>query len=476
MRLPDEFISRMKEQLLASGIKEEGFFESFDTDGLKGIRINRIKSSSDEYDKILNTLGESRDKVLWCDSGFYVGKDVSGNSPYYHGGVFYPQEPSAMLPAQVLAAKPGDIVMDLCAAPGGKTCRIAEDLKGEGILIANEISENRSKALLRNVERMGLSNVVILNEDPINMRKVLPLCADKIIVDAPCSGEGMFRRDPGAVKSWEKYGPLTCSEIQASILESADMMLKPGGDLVYSTCTFCELEDEEQIADFLSKHPNYSIVTHEELEGVTHAGFNSKAPGSMRIWPHLSAGDGHFCVHLHKAMEEEFSCEVDLYPQLDKKSSSRNVKEKDAVIGFMSDILSDVALKSFKDNVLPYLVVNGTHLFVPSIDTRAIRGLKTIKNGLYLGEIKATNKGFVLTPSHSLALALDRKTIKEDSMISLSYEDSNVLRYLKGETLTTTPGKKGNVVIAVDGYPLGFGKRSADGLIKNLYPKAWRLL
>ena len=299
MRLPEEFITRMKEQMKSSGITEDGFFESFDTDGLKGIRINRMKSSECEYGKILSTLNENQKKVDWCDSGFYVSEDVSGNSPYYHGGVFYPQEPSAMLPAQVLSAKPGDIVVDLCAAPGGKSCRIAEDLKGEGILIANEISEPRSKALLRNVERMGLSNVVILNEDPINMRKVLPLCADKIIVDAPCSGEGMFRRDPGAVKSWEKYGPSTCSEIQASILESADMMLKPGGDLVYSTCTFCELEDEEQIADFLSKHPDYTIVAHPEINGVTHADSNSKAPGSMRIWPHLSEGDGHFCVHLH---------------------------------------------------------------------------------------------------------------------------------------------------------------------------------
>ena len=476
MRLPEEFITRMKEQMKSSGITEDGFFESFDTDGLKGIRINRMKSSEGEYGKILSTLNENQKKVDWCDSGFYVSEDVSGNSPYYHGGVFYPQEPSAMLPAQVLSAKPGDIVMDLCAAPGGKSCRIAEDLKGEGILIANEISEPRSKALLRNVERMGLSNVVILNEDPINMRKVLPLCADKIIVDAPCSGEGMFRRDPGAVKSWEKYGPSTCSEIQASILESADMMLKPGGDLVYSTCTFCELEDEEQIADFLSKHPDYTIVAHPEIIGVTHADSNSKAPGSMRIWPHLSEGDGHFCVHLHKAEDESFVSELDVYPKLDKKSSSRNLKEKDSVMEFMSDILSKDALDNFRKNILPYLMVNGSHIFIPAMDVRVLRGLKTVKNGLYLGETKSTSKGVILIPSHSLALALDKNDIKEESRINFSYDDNSVLRYLKGETLTTDPGRKGNVVITVEGYPLGFGKRSTDGIIKNLYPKAWRLL
>lgn len=475
MKLPEEFISRMKDELASSEVTEDGFFESFDQEPLKGIRINKRKVPEDLQTRIMDRLypGEDNEHIPWCDCGFYTESESSGNNPYYHGGVIYPQEPSAMLPGQVLSAKPGDIVMDLCAAPGGKACRIAEDLKGEGILIANEISENRAKALLRNIERMGVSNAVILNEDPLNMRKYLALSADKIIVDAPCSGEGMFRRDPSAVKSWERYGPGPCSELQDSILESADMMLKPGGDLVYSTCTFGVKEDEDRINCFISRHPEYRVVPHPEIKGVTHAGEGSRLPGSMRIWPHISEGDGHFCVHLRKG--EDADAPVTDLTFVTREKPGKNMREKEAVLEFMSSVLNTEALEGFK-KIMPSLQIRNGHAVIPLIDSRLLRDLKVVKNGLYLGEFKSASKSLVFTPSNSLALTFDHDMLLPDAVIDYSYDDPSVLRYLKGETLSADPGKKGFVVITADKYPLGFGKRSSDGMIKNLYPKAWRLL
>lgn len=475
MKLPDIFITRMKDELLSSGIKEEGFFESFDEEPLKGIRFNKSKTREDIRIKIMDKIGNGFPvtAVPWCDCGYYTDSESSGNSPYYHAGVIYPQEPSAMLPAQVLSARPGDLVIDLCAAPGGKACRVAEDLKGEGVLIANEISAQRAKALLRNIERMGIGNAVILNEDPVNMRDTLKNTADKIIVDAPCSGEGMFRRDPSAVRSWEKYGPDQCAALQDSILDSADIMLKDGGELVYSTCTFGIKEDEKRITAFISRHPEYHVVPHPEILGVTHAGPDSILPGSMRIWPHLSPGDGHFCVHLKKGSSVEAS---PIDPVLQRESRpTKSSKQTEAVFSFMREILTDEAFERFKDKS-ERLFFKGEHVMIPIISDRRLGKLNVIKNGLYLGELKKKGQDLVLNPSNSLALSLRKEDIKDTALVSFEHDDTSLIKYLKGETLNTDVGIKGNVVISVDSFPLGFGKRGNDGMIKNLYPKAWRLL
>ena len=476
MRLPAEFINRMKDEMASSGISEDGFFESFDNEPKKGIRINKSKVPSGCYGKIMDVLcpEESNDKIPWCDCGFYTESESSGNSPYYHAGVIYPQEPSAMLPGQTLGAKPGDVVIDLCAAPGGKACRIAEELQGEGVLIANEISSNRAKALLRNIERMGIPNAVVLNEDPINMRQYLAGSADKIIVDAPCSGEGMFRRDPAAVKSWERYGPDQCAALQDVILESADIMLKAGGELVYSTCTFGVKEDEDRILHFLELHPGYEVVPHPEIEGVTHAPELSKLPGSMRIWPHRSEGDGHFCVHLRKAADG--SCENNDLPSYTVKKRGKNMKEAEALLAFMKEIFTEEAFSRFRTRIEDGLLIRGEHAMLPAADDKAFGSLTVVKNGLYLGEFKSKGRDLVFSPSNSLALTLRLQDLKDSAVISYSYDSPEVTRYLKGETLSAGPGAKRNVVIAVDGFCLGFGKRSSDGMIKNLYPKAWRLM
>ena len=474
MKLPVSFEERMLKFFQENNISSEGFFESFDSEPLKGIRINRNKVSEEEYKDVLSDLGEEENPVSWCDSGFYTNSESSGNDSYYHSGVYYPQEPSAMLPAQIAAAKPGEYVLDMCAAPGGKACRLGEDLQGEGLLIANEINENRAKALLRNIERMGIPNAVILNETPSRLAEVFKGFFDKIVLDVPCSGEGMFRRDPNAVKSWEKFGPDTCIPMQIDILNNADKMLKAGGEIVYSTCTFFEGEDEERIREFIKEHPYYTIIPHSEVEGITHS-----EEGFMRIWPHLNKGDGHFCVHLKKSEDAEVeTIELDKIPSYRNKRNDNYAfsRSKDAYESFLKEILKNTSV--FKGN----FILHKDKVHILPVPERLFNGLKTVKLGLFPGEIKCTSTERLFVPSHSLALTLTREMIREDSFISIARDDSRLTRYLKGETIVASPEekaqlkKKGYIVITAGKYPLGFGKLAPDGSIKNLYPKAWRLI
>lgn len=489
MNLPARFTERMLEYFSKNNISEEevkAFFESFDKKALKGIRFNRLKVDSSKDGELLETLGDtSVNKVSWCESGYYTNMEASGKDPYYHAGVYYPQEPSAMLPGQVVGAKPGDIILDLCAAPGGKSCRVAEDLKGEGMLVSNEINEDRAKALLRNIERMGISNCVILNETPENIADKLPCFFDKVLVDAPCSGEGMFRRDFQAISSWSKFGPDSCIPIQESILEAAYVVLKPGGELIYSTCTFCEGENEEGIISFLSRHPNMSVLSCANLiSGVTHLDNTSGLPGAMRIWPHKSEGDGHFCVRLKKGDMMEGDREFVPQGKFRRKRNDNYSfnKSKELLFDFYRSILNDEAYEKFTRRAEGHLVLHKDKIHILPVPEEYFNGLKVVKLGLFPGEIKMTTVERLFTPSHSLILTVNGDELKESVLINLSREDERVTRYLKGETIYVNReefpklNKKGYVVIAVDGFTLGCGKLAPDGSVKNLYPKAWRLI
>ena len=479
MKLPQGFKDSIEDFFSRAGIPLDGFYESFDTDGEKGIRINRLKVSEDGYEKILSDLSQKTDPVTWCSSGFYTDGEPSGNDPYYHAGVYYPQEPSAMLPGEVMNVKPGDTVLDLCAAPGGKAVRMGEDLQGEGLLIANEINANRAKALLRNIERMGIENCIILNETPEKLADKLYGFFDKILIDAPCSGEGMFRRDPNAVKSWERFGPETCIPMQKDILDSADIMLKTGGELVYSTCTFCEGEDELQIKSFMERHPGYRIVPHPEIEGVTHM-----PDGSMRILPHVNRGDGHFCVHLIKESGSDREYKTEKLPAYKMKRSDNYGfgKSREAMMSFLKDILTDDAYSHRKERYTRDFMVRDGNIHIMPLPEQALRGLKTVKTGLYPGEIKTTSTERLFVPSHSFALTLRDEEIREDRKVSLKRDDERLMRYLKGETIDLTEVEKaalvrnGYIVLEADVFPVGLGKVSSDGKVKNLYPKAWRIM
>ena len=373
-----------------------------------------------------------------------------------------------------MAAKPGEIVLDLCAAPGGKACRLGEDMRGQGILVANEISFERSKALLRNIERSGIEGLVILNETPENIADRLPLFFDKILIDAPCSGEGMFRRDKGATKSYMNYGPKVCVPLQESILEAADKCLKEGGSIVYSTCTFCVDEDEGQIASFISRHPEYHVKAHPEIEGVTHAGEDSILPGSMRIWPHLSEGDGHFCVHLIKGEEKDLRSAEEYLIRDVVGSKDKNAE---AALSVLDEVLSEGGREEL---LTGRFVSHGTGLFKMTFDEKIFKGLKVVKTGLYVGDLKPLKSGKkVFEPSNSIALTLGKDAIRDDSYMSLGRDDDRLTKYLRGETISILPddGLKasGTIIVGIGSFPLGFAKINGQ-TAKNMYPKAWRLI
>ena len=476
MQLPDSFINEMNDFFTRYDyVPRDGFYESFDKVPLKGVRFSRSKVISPEQEtEFLGDMNEEIKPVTWCNGGYYVDNEPGGRDPLYHAGVYYPQEPSAMLPAQVMAAKPGEIVLDLCAAPGGKACRLGEDMHGQGILVANEISFERSKALLRNIERSGIEGLVILNETPENIADRLPLFFDKILIDAPCSGEGMFRRDKNACKSYMNYGPKVCVPLQESILEAADKCLKDGGSIVYSTCTFCVDEDENQIKRFIERHPEYHVKAHPEIEGVTHADEGSILPGSMRIWPHMSEGDGHFCVHIVKGEEKELKSADEL---LIKETVGTKDKCAEAALSVLDEVLSD---KGREDLLKGRFVSHGTGLFKMTFDEKLFKGLKVVKTGLYVGDIKPLKSGKkVFEPSNSIALALSKDAIKEDSYLGLIRDDDRLTKYLRGETISVLPedGLKsaGTIIVGIGDFPLGFAKINGQ-TAKNMYPKAWRLI
>ena len=474
MILPESFKSRMKNML---GSEYDEFIASFDEPSVKGIRINTRKVEPSGYEDIAVSVTGGSSRVPWTSCGFYTGSETSGKDPYYHAGVFYPQDPSAMLPAEIIAAKPGEFILDLCAAPGGKACRIGEDLRGEGLLVANEINAERSKALNRNIERSGITNCVILNESPDRIAERLPGFFDKILIDAPCSGEGMFRRDPRAVKSWQDYGPEQISKVQHEILEQAVLALRPGGEIVYSTCTFAEIEDELMIDSFLKDHSDFVIVPHPGISEITHKQ-DGPAGGSMRIWPHKCKGDGHFCVHL-KNTAPVSDRDFDIRPRPSTGSIANKITGK--VIEMLKEVLNDEALNDFKARLNERVLIQGSGIYLMPVNIRLFDRLKVVKSGLFIGEVRETKTERIFVPSNSLPLTLTRDMVRDDSLIILGRNDDKLTRYLKGETVVidlnehTDVKRRGYVLITADGYPLGFGKID-NGMIKNMYPKAWRLL
>jgi NOL1/NOP2/sun family putative RNA methylase len=463
------------------GISAEGFFESFDQTSYKGIRLNRLKVTPEQTDSFLGRLDGNFSEVPWCRDGYYAEDFSAGKDPFYHAGTYYIQEPSAMLPAEVLGARPGEMVLDLCAAPGGKTTRIGADMAGRGLLVANEISEDRAKALLRNVELFGLQNTVITNESPEKLQKAFPSFFDRILIDAPCSGEGMFRRDRNAVKSWETYGPESCEKLQRSILAAAHIMLKPGGHLVYSTCTFNPGENEDMMAWFMKTYGEYRVVEHRDIKGVTHLE-HSSGNGMMRIWPHYSPGDGHFCAHLVKSEDAE------QFPKLVRevrgsKYETANVYSvrtaKESLSAFAEGMMSESAAFSFRNRMKSGFYLQGDKIHLLSVHPDHFHQIRVIKMGDFPGEVKSTGKGIVFTPSHAMALSLRYQDVDPGRRLSFRRDDDRLRRYLSGETIQLTDEEsdciqdRTYILIAAEEFPIGFAKR--EGIIlKNMYPKAWR--
>ena len=456
MKLPKKFDSRMKELL---GEEYDLFLECFDKEYYTGLRVNNLKLTAEEFEKI---SPYKISPVPWTKNGFYYNKeDQPGKHPYYYAGLYYIQEPSAMTPAAMLDVKPGDRVLDMCGAPGGKSTELAAKLQGKGVLISNDISHSRAKALLKNLEISGVKNAVVTSENPKKLVSYFEGYFDKILIDAPCSGEGMFRKKPSMTANWEKTGTLFYNEIQKEIIEYAARMLKPGGLLAYSTCTFSPEENEGTIQYFLENHPEFSVIKVD-----TNQFFDSGKPqwlnrpdakeelkNCIRIWPWKVKGEGHFLTILKKRDGENFIHE----PYIPGK-----YKWPEEFREFLKNIKID-----FKENRLE--CVDNRVYYLPE-DIVLMKGLRFLRTGLYLGDIKKNR----FEPSQALASSL--KIDEYNKVINLPKEDPNVIRYLKGETIEAGEGfTSGWNLVCVDGFPLGWGKLTGT-VLKNKYLPGWRWL
>ena len=370
-----------------------------------------------------------------------------------------------MAPAAVLPVEPGDKVLDVCAAPGGKSTELAAKLQGKGMLVSNDISYSRARALLKNLELAGAENISVLSEEPGKLAAVWPEFFDKILVDAPCSGEGMFRREEDMVKDWVSRGPSYYSSIQREILEQAVAMLKPGGMMLYSTCTFSKKEDEENVAYILEKYPSMELVPidKEQFKGLSD-GFGY--PQTARLFPHRIQGEGHFLALFHKKEDENGSGSGAAVLRLsgDEKEASKRAKEagkQEDLMKFLKNCRKewDLGRIYIRDEQVYYLP-EGLKTGLP---------LRFLRTGLHLGELK---KGR-FEPSQAFAMAL--KKDEYPVRLDLKTEDERVIRYLKGETIILVNEEepvKGWCLVTVEGFPLGWAKGNGMTL-KNKYYAGW---
>lgn len=448
MNLPIEFEKKMKAFL---GNEWDDFLYSYDNNRFQALRFNTLKvQSPEERMRILKTLKISSDKkVSWADEAYYFDENVRpGKHPYHEMGLYYIQEPSAMSAAALLAPKPGMRVLDLCAAPGGKSTQLATYLGDSGLLVSNEINTQRSRILSQNIERMGIKNAIVTNEDSFVLASHFPGFFNAIQVDAPCSGEGMFRKLPEAIEQWSMENVAICAERQKEILDNAAVMLKPGGVIVYSTCTFSKEENEDVIECFLERHPDFTL---EEME---------------RFWPHKVDGEGHFVAKLVR----RGSVDTDLKADRKTKTKPALTKENMKLLSeFLDETISEDMAAWIKNS---RLVMFGEQLYrLPDMEVD-IKGLKVQRAGLHIGEFKKQR----FEPSHSLALAL--KLSEAKNVVKLTCDNPQTIGFFNGQSVMLSDEqaaecKKGWALVCVDGYPAGWGKVNGTQ-VKNHYPKGLR--
>ena len=457
--LPQDFINRMKDML---GAEYEVFEKSYELPKYQSLRLNPLKT---EKERFLKEATFSLKEVPWCENGFYYeAADTPGKHPYHEAGVYYIQEPSAMAPVEYLEVKPGERVLDLCAAPGGKSTQIATALRGLGMLICNEIHPARAKILSENIERLGIQNAVVLNETPAKLAAMFDSYFDKILVDAPCSGEGMFRKNEDACGEWSLSNVELCGTRQDEILDCAASMLKPGGKLVYSTCTFAPIENEGSIYRFLERHPEFDTGEAALYEGMTNGKLEwytddcsreEQIARTIRLWPHRLKGEGHYLAVLKK--EGSLSADFKGYC---KNPPEMGISEKDCVeyTTFVNENLK-VVLQGKK-------IKFGEQLYLIPEDMPSLKGLKVLRPGLHLGTLKKNR----FEPSHALALALNSEKVLHS--VNLTSDSYDIKAYLNGQTLNKE-GEKGWYLVQVDGYSIGWAKL-AGMVLKNHYPKGLR--
>lgn len=433
--LPAEFLKRMK-GLLGEGYQD--FLQSYARPVERAIRVNRLKIKEEQFENISPLALDGI--VPWERSGYYVRGDGLGKTVLHAAGAYYVQEPSAMCAVPELDVKPGERVLDLCAAPGGKTTQIAAVMQGRGVLVCNEIDYGRFGILKSNLERMGVKNAVLLNRTPQELSEPFRDYFDKILVDAPCSGEGMFKKEPNAIPEWSHENVRRCAERQKLILNCADKMLSGGGRLVYSTCTFAPEEDERQITSFLQDHPDYLLLNMKTL------------------YPHEVRGEGHFCAVLQKTAGERREIEgYDLAPR--KRETTvwklyRAWEEKS-----LTAPLQGLKILNFDDTI--YLLPDGAP------DLSAALQRYGHHAGVYLGRLSRDGKRF--EPSHGFVM-----TLRADEVRHVEVDEGTALDYLRGRTFDCAAEEKDWRAVTYRGLPLGWCK-AVNGVAKNHLPKGLRI-
>ncbi|HJA93006.1 MAG TPA: RsmF rRNA methyltransferase first C-terminal domain-containing protein [Candidatus Eisenbergiella merdipullorum] len=519
--IPEEFKKRMKRLL---GGEYEEFLAALEQERYQALRVNPLKMNREEF---LQKAPFSLTPVPWEENGFYYGNEgrsdecceteggrnqpkghlqseehsmseestQPGKHPWHEAGVYYIQEPSAMAAVPFLGAQPGERILDLCAAPGGKSTQIAAAMRGEGLLVCNEIHPARAGILSENIERMGVRNALVLNETPDRLAERFPGFFDRILVDAPCSGEGMFRKNEAAGEEWSPENVEMCAKRQRDILECAYRLLRPGGRLCYSTCTFAPAEDEGSISRLVNRHPDMRILPVGRPEGfspgrpewVEQEETGGAAPGlehTMRLWPHRIQGEGHYVAVLEKEGTEGPAAEDQaVWDQASEdqpagdhasevrtaKTAGKRTRRRDGEKGLGKKDHAEFtafAQENLQAQLSGIYLRFGDQLYLAPEETPLLRGLKVLRPGLHLGTVKKNR----FEPSHALALTLSPKEVRH--VVNLDTGGRQIKDYLNGLTFPAD-GEKGWYLICADGCSLGWGKL-AGGTMKNHYPRGLR--
>lgn len=447
-RLPEKYLEEMKKLL---GSRYEDYIDSLGNPAHNGLRANTLKITPED---LKGEMPISLKEIPWISDGFfYSSADQPSKLPWYQAGLYYLQEPSAMTPADRLPVEAGDQVLDLCAAPGGKSTRLAAALKQSGMLFANDISSSRAKALLKNLELFGAANICVMSEEPERLAMEYPEYFDKILIDAPCSGEGMFRREPRMVKDWEEKGPDFYSPIQRKLLLQGYKMLKPGGMMMYSTCTFSKKENEDNISWVLKECPGLSLEEIRPYEGFSKGVLPMEK--CVRIFPQNMEGEGHFLA----LMKKEGKREEEIKERKGGSGKEENIPEQ------AKDFLEQIHWpQSFRWKKIDQNIYGFGQGFEPK------KGIRYLRTGLLAGTVKKER----FEPSQALAMYLDAESFP--NVLSLSHEDDRVMKYLKGETLEVSDltGKSGWHLVCLESFPLGWGKVQ-NHMMKNKRYSGWRL-
>lgn len=439
LELPAAFKARMKEYL---GSEAENFFEAYSIEPERGIRLNTLKCTEEKLLKLFE--GELK-RSPFSPLSFYIDSDIKvGTMPYHSAGAFYSQEPSASSAVTILDPNPGDKVLDMCAAPGGKSTQIAALLQGKGLLWSNEVVKSRANILLSNIERIGVRNAVVSSVYPDVIASKLGGFFDKVLVDAPCSGEGMFRKNPAAIDEWSPEHVDACAARQLAILDSAAECVAEGGVIVYSTCTFSREENEGVTEKFLEKHSDFELdpinveFGREAFDGIK----------ALRIFP-MDGGEGHYVARFIRRSANN------MYPKLYNYSKSTNE------IRMAEDLYTSI----FKDEPFGIPAVFGNNVVLLPEELPDLSKLGVLRAGVPLGEIKKNR----IEPHHGLFMAQLPENTR--SVIDFTNDSPELRKYLSGEEIDSP--YKGFTMVSVDGISIGFGKTSGEKL-KNRYPKGLR--